>query len=63
MSHLPLPEAFCIRDELIDAALDVEPDDAEIIGVIAETFDMSPMEAVERLARIDFNQARSTNGR
>lgn len=61
--NLPLPEAFCIRDELIDAAADVDPDDAEIIGVIAETFDLTEAEAVERLARIDFNQARSANGR
>jgi hypothetical protein len=35
------------------------PDDNEIIGLVAQCYDMTPAEAIERLASIDFARARA----
>jgi hypothetical protein len=58
VDHLPRPESYSVRDELIDAGVVLELEDTEIIDMVAEAFDLTKPEAIDRLARIDFAKAR-----
>lgn len=56
--NLPRPEYVTERDALIDAGVDLELEDDEIVNFVAEEFGMSKADAIDRLARIDFAKAR-----
>lgn len=54
-----LPAGVLGVDALADLSITDEPSDSEIIAMVATAFDLSILEAVNRLAAVDFDAART----